>query len=190
MILYDAETKYLAKPKNPDEVEEGVTYAKSWGDKKGMGISCLVAYDYACDRWHVFADDNKDEFEALLARSEIYAGYNNHWFDDSLVAECWGDGKFPTDPEGNRSYDLLRTTLNASGRRFKLDEWAMANLGYGKSGHGADAPKLWQTGQIGKLINYNMDDVRILKGLMDKVLNTGMLIDPGTKKLVRIQRPQ
>lgn len=51
---------------------------------------------------------------------------------------------------------------------FKLEEVAKAELGYGKTGTGGDVTKMWLE-DLGKLIEYNLQDVKILVELDKKM---------------------
>ena len=85
------------------------------------------------------------------------------------------------------NYDLLRELWISAGLSptfegkehggFGLDATAKANFNLGKTGHGAIAPILWQRGEIGAVIDYCMEDVRLTVKLMDMVYQ-GWLVDP------------
>jgi hypothetical protein len=53
-----------------------------------------------------------------------------------------------------------------TGRYVSLDSLALATLGHGKSGSGADAPMLWRAGEYDKLLAYCEQDVRLLVELV------------------------
>lgn len=52
---------------------------------------------------------------------------------------------------------------------YKLDEVAKVELGIGKTGESAFAPELWKQGRLGELIDYNVNDVRLLVMLDEKL---------------------
>ena len=85
----------------------------------------------------------------------------------------------------------VRSALSAGPfeRDLNLDALAGMNLGMKKSGHGADAPINWQSGKYGEVIDYCLEDTRITKRLVDKVLRFGSLIDPRTNGKFHIRRP-
>ena len=74
-----------------------------------------------------------------------------------------------------KSVDLLKEVKNVLGRRLKLDNMAEATLGKKKSGSGLEAVKWWAEGQIEKVRDYCIDDVRITKELYDYAKKHGSL---------------
>ena len=61
------------------------------------------------------------------------------------------------------------------GRRLKLDTVAEATLGRNKSGHGLEAIEWWSKGEIDKLIQYCIEDVKITRELYDYAMANGKL---------------
>ena len=75
-----------------------------------------------------------------------------------------------------RSDDLLARIWQALGTRekgWRQEDVDQAMLGYGKSGHGADAPKFYQEWRWVDLCNYCLEDVRILRNLALAVDHAG-----------------
>ena len=72
---------------------------------------------------------------------------------------------------------------------FGLDATAARNLGTKKTGSGALAPVSWQRGQIGAVIDYCMEDVRLTRKLLDKILRGGKLLDPRGGGELKLRRP-
>lgn len=113
---------------------------------------------------------------------EVVVGYNSIGFDNPL---CAAHGI--TIPE-DKSYDLLVEIWKAAGLGpkfqypthigFTLDAVCTANLGLGKTGHGALAPVQWQRGQIGAVIDYCLNDVRITRQLLERIQKHGWIVDP------------
>jgi hypothetical protein len=84
------------------------------------------------------------------------------------------------------TYDLLCEVRAASGQPrqytprvtrggYSLDALAKANLEISKSGRGDLAPKLWQRGEYGAVIDYCLRDVMLTKRLFEKRTH---LVDP------------
>ena len=184
MIVYDLEivNAILNKKELP---RPGSKYCDGWGDHAGMGISVITAYDYDTDRYRVFLQDNLKEFEDLCS-GRLVIGFNSIHFDDKV---CSASGLNVT-----TVYDLRKeicAALNAGPfeRGLRLDEIARANLRTIKSGHGADAPHDWQAGKHGAVIDYCLEDTRITKRIVDKILRYGSLIDPRNGQRFHIRRP-
>jgi len=56
------------------------------------------------------------------------------------------------------------------GRRIGLDAIAKATIGIGKTGHGSQGLDWWKAGEIDKLRDYCIQDVKITKELYDYAL--------------------
>ena len=172
-------------------VEDGIEYCKGWRDFAGMDVSVIGVYDYVEDAYRVFCKDNFAEFEELIRRRKWMIGFNNARFDNSLLNENVTDM-----PEGN-VYDLLQEIWKADGlgpdfdRRthggYGLNATCEANFGLKKTGSGGLAPILWQKGRIGEVIDYCLNDIKLTKRLMDKVLAREPIVNPkrGGKLLLR-----
>ena len=180
IIVYDLEIVKAIPPKKVEDRETDVEYCGGWEDRAGMGISVCGVYDYLDDRYRVFCDDNKDEFIDLARRRKILVSWNGIGFDNPVIKAVWDVG-FPE----KMCYDLMREVKIACGypgdqimRGFRLDEWAAANLGGGKTGDGAMAPVDWQRGRYGTVIDYCLADVWLTKRLMDRALGCGILVQP------------
>ncbi|HUD01874.1 MAG TPA: ribonuclease H-like domain-containing protein, partial [Rhabdochlamydiaceae bacterium] len=74
-----------------------------------------------------------------------------------------------------KSVDLLAEIHKSLGRRIKLDNVAEATLGKNKSGHGLEAITWWKQGEIQKIIDYCIDDVKITKEVYDYALKNKSL---------------
>ena len=181
MLIYDVEIVAAIPPKETDEYLEGIEYCGGWEDKASMGVAVICAWDSLEDRYRVFCEDNFKEFEMLVKQSDPIVGFNSITHDDVV---CGHVGlKVHTD------YDLLQELWVAAGlgrkyehpthAGFGLDAVAIANLGTGKTMLSESAPVLWQRGEIGAVIDYCLEDVRLTKLLMDNVLDDqGRLVDP------------
>lgn len=147
-----------------------------------MGISVIGVYDYLTDRYRVFLEDNFQEFQKLVAERDCVIGFNSNAFDNLL---CEANGLWiPSE----KSYDLLVEVWRAAGLGpafsprthggFGLEACSYANFGTAKTGNGALAPIDWQQGRRGNVIDYCLNDVKLTKDLVDKVINAGYLVDP------------
>jgi hypothetical protein len=103
-------------------------------------------------------------------------------------------------PADEECYDLLRETWIACGLKptfeypshagFGLDAVCAANFGTRKSGTGAFAPVLWQRGQIGEVIDYCLNDVRLTKQLFDAVLQRKAIKNPKGGPDLQLRHPE
>ena len=189
IIIYDCEI-IKAIPKKNEEKILNIEYCQGWDDHKNMGVSVMCAYDYLYDSYHVYCEDNKEEFAKILAeRKPLCAGFNNIKFDNALLSSS--DWPFPSDSD---CYDLLREIWIAAGfgvefnfethTGYGLDIMCKTNFGTEKNGNGAMAPVLWQQGRIGEVINYCLNDIKLTKQLFDEVLAGNALKNPKGGDLV------
>lgn len=187
-LVYDLEIIRAIPDRNEARIE-GIEYCAGWGDHANMGISVLCAYDYAEQRYRVFCADNLKEFAALCASRYPLVGFNNLDFDNRVLAAAG------VMIEPDCCYDILGEIWRALGRRvrgYRLDDCAPAALGPSavKSGDGALAPVLWQQSNAGTVIDYCLNDVRLTKGLFDRVIEDGGITDPHTMGLLRLRQPE
>jgi hypothetical protein len=190
MIVYDCEIVRAIPDKKKDRLR-GIQYCKGWRDFAGMGVACVVAYDYDTDGFRVFCEDNLDAFQRMIHLVDVVVGYHNWNFDDPLM-EAHGV-KIPD----KKSYDLYKEIYKAHGFKLakrvggmKLDDVARANFpDRGKTGDGAMAPIHWQRGLIGRVIDYCMGDVLLTRDLLDLVIR-GELRSPKTGRILRVRPPK
>jgi DEAD/DEAH box helicase domain-containing protein len=106
----------------------------------------------------------------ILEDTDMLVGYNSDHFDIPLL-----DKYYPGDLTAIKSLDLMKEIQEVLGRRLRLDDVASATLGVKKSGHGLDAIRWWQSGDIDKIRKYCQKDVEITKRLFDHILEHGSI---------------
>ena len=74
------------------------------------------------------------------------------------------------------------------GKRVRLDQVAEATLGKKKSGHGLQAVTWWKQGEIEKIRQYCLDDVRITKEIYDFAIKNNYLkyAIVGEEKIIKL----
>ncbi len=126
-------------------------------------------------------------FYKLFILSDRLVGFNSVAFDDFL---CKANGMTAIKTD----FDLLREVRIASNQPpdfvrgvtkggYNLENLAQKNLGRGKTGRGELAPVLWLDGRKQEVINYCINDVKLLKQLYFRFIN-GLLRDPHSGKLL------
>lgn len=162
---------------------------KGWSNWEGLGISvigCIWANEETA-----FAFDNRDpnylvKFQKTVQQAEKIVGFNSRNFDDQLC-NWWGVNI-------NTTIDLLEEFRIMSGQPpkytrgvtkagYSLDAIVQENGLGAKTGHGADAPKLWQQGKYKEVIDYCLNDVLLTKRLY-LMWREGILKDPTTGALL------
>lgn len=186
-LVYDLEIKKAILSRN-QQAQFGIEYCKGWRDYAGMGISCLCAYDFEERRYRVFDDSNIMEFFYDYS-DYLKVSFNGVAFDNPVIAATWAGLSEQASLESlnKNSYDILASMWEGDGLSrtfggghggYKLDDTAFQNLNTRKSGNGADAPIWYQQGQLGKVIDYCLEDVRITARLFTLIVNGGELRSP------------
>ena len=90
------------------------------------------------------------------------------------------------------SIDLLESVRQSLGRRIRLDWIAEGTLGVKKSGDGLQSVAWWKQGEVEKVKQYCIDDVRITKDIFDYALKNEELLytDLGSTHTVPIDISQ
>ena len=150
---------------------------KAWNNSEGVDffkISDLeISYVGVIDETGKEMDFWEDDIEGLgklLRSTDWVVGYNSISFDLPVIANYLGE-----DINNVPQIDLMVAIYKKIGFRPKLDDVANATLGYGKSGKGSDAPKLWEEKRLQELRDYCMQDVRVTKNLYDFVVRNGFV---------------
>jgi hypothetical protein len=166
IITFDLEIK-----KGFDEVPKG--------DFSAMGISLGAAYLHWADQYKIYSEDNLEDFKNDFEEAELITGFNITGFDIPLIKAVGKRVGVEFDFPNEKIYDIFADVKFSLNNHFpkgwKLDNIAQATLPFGKNGDGAEAPKLWQTGQIAKLATYVLQDVKVEKTLFEFVLQNGFV---------------
>ena len=130
-----------------------------------LQISLIGCYFYETDTFETFLEEDLPKLWPRLERSDRVIGYNLFGFDYPCMQSYYtGDLlKIPT-------VDILVEIEKRIGFRVKLDDVAHATLGVGKSGHGLLAVEYWRKGEIDKLRDYCLQDVRVTRDVYEHAL--------------------
>lgn len=186
MLLYDLEIANPIPPQN-GVLTDGIKYAKGWDYHATMGIACVVVYEYAIDTWHIFGEYELPKLQEIINANDVYCGFNNIRFDNRVLRA------FDIKISDQKSYDICAEVQRILGyqKGCKLEDIAKANFArVAKNGDGAMAPIRWQQGYHTEVINYCMNDVRMTKMLLDRILRWGYIKNPlDPEKLLKMRRP-
>lgn len=130
-----------------------------------LQISLVGCYFYETDTFESFLEADLPKLWPRLERADRVIGYNLFGFDYPCMQSYYtGDLKrIPT-------VDIMLEIEKRIGHRVKLDDVAHATLGVGKSGHGLMAVEYWKKGEIDKLRDYCLQDVRVTRDVYDYAL--------------------
>ena len=111
---------------------------------------------------HELFEADLSQLFPLLEHTDVIIGYNLNNFDMPALKPYYsGDiSQFPT-------LDLMTKIKASAGHRVSLDAVAQETLGVKKIGHGLDAIRYYQNGELDKLAKYCMKDVEITRDLYD-----------------------
>lgn len=178
-LFYDLEIRNLIKP---DPRYPELKSCNGWKDFDGMGIACLgigfdvghcQAFEWPCSH--------------LLKGDYQFIGFNNHNFDDRLLAVNGVDLSNTVD-----LLELVRIAACGSpswedqpkGYCYSLNALALANGIPPKIGTGELAPILWQQRRCQEVLDYCANDVAILRQLYYRFQSTG-IVDPNTSEILK-----
>lgn len=176
VIILDAEIEKAIAKKGEDRID-GIEYCAGFHDFENMGVSVVCGYDYATERYRVFARENREDLARFIEDADTVITYNGDGFDRPLLRAAlqveWAEKK---------NFDLLDQLRQATGEEkpkgLSLANMAKANGIPDKSGAGALAPVRWQRGDRAGVIDYCLADVWITKQLIDRLHDNGLLRDP------------
>ena len=194
-LCYDLEIVKAIPGKEPIPTE--IECCEGWHDHAHMGISCLCAYDYVEDRYRVFMEDNLEDFFRLCSKRELLIGFNNIRFDNLVLNAHPFSLQMPIQDE--KCYDLLRevwvsaglgpTFVYPSHLGYSLDAVCRRNNLGTKTGDGAMAPILWQRGNLGRVIDYCLNDIVLTKRLFDLAAAGSQIISPKDGRQLQLKHP-
>lgn len=183
-IIYDCEIIKAIPGK--DAAIPGIDYCAGWRDFDNMGISVIGCYDLHEKKARVFCQDNFDEFQALLDRTDLIVDFNGTKFDKPLLK---ANG---IEFDDAKHWDILREIWRAEGNNPDIFDFD-THTGYGlqacceangigsKTGNGALAPIDWQQGRIGTVIDYCLQDINLTQQLLKIIMSHGWILNPKTE---------
>ncbi len=130
-----------------------------------LQVSVVGCYFYETDTFETFLEEDLPKMWPRLERSDRIIGYNLFGFDYPCLQTYYAGDimKLPT-------VDIMVEIERRIGFRVKLDVVAQATLGVGKSGHGLQAVEFWRKGEIKKLCDYCLQDVRVTRDVYEHAL--------------------
>ncbi len=136
-----------------------------------LDISIVAIHDSETDKYSSFLENELHLLWPILEHADMLIGFNSDHFDIPLLNKY-----YPGDLTKFKSLDILKEIHNSFGRRMKLDQIAEGTLGKNKIGHGVEAVDWWKKGDIDKIREYCIDDVRLTKEIYDYAMANNILL--------------
>ncbi len=140
-------------------------------DHSKLKISVVGVYFYETDEYLCYEEHELPKLWTRLEKSGRIIGYNTKGFDYPVMNNYYA-GDFMTFP----SLDILEEINKALGFRLKLDDVAAASVGHRKTGHGLQAVEWWKQGEIQKIKDYCLGDVKVTKEVYEFALKNGFIL--------------
>lgn len=133
-----------------------------------LHVSLVGVYFYETDTFESFLMEDLPKLWPRLELADRIIGYNIISFDFPCLQTLYRGtlAHLPT-------LDLLVEIEKRIGFRIKLDDVAQATLGVGKSGTGLMAVEYWKKGEIDKLREYCLQDVKVTRDVYEAAKKTG-----------------
>lgn len=144
------------------DIETKHTFQEVGFDHEKLQVSVAGLYDYENDEYRAYLESELPLFFNKLEHASFVIGFNSNKFDLPVLSPYY-IGKVDQFP----SLDILEEVEKYLGYRVALDDLARATLNIKKSGHGFLAIEYFRKGEIDKLKEYCLDDVRITKELYE-----------------------
>ena len=157
------------------DIETKNSFADVGGDAniEKLEVSVAGAYSYKEDRYFIFDENELSLLGDILKKAGLLIGFSSKRFDVPVLAKY-----FNFNLSSVPHFDILEEVEKSFGRRVGLDSLATANLNAGKTGHGLEAIELYKKGEMEKLKNYCLQDVKLTKEIFDLIKNQGYLWVP------------
>lgn len=167
ILVFDIET--IGNISSPNFIDE-------------MQVTVVGVYNYARDEYQNYFIEELSELEADLKQADLLVGFNNDHFDTPILNKY-----YPFDLFSIASFDILREFRANTGKRLGLDAIAGMTLGFYKSGTGANAMTLYQTGKLQELAEYCLNDVKLTKEIFEYCITKQYLIYPSKDGWLRLK---
>lgn len=160
-VILDVETK-----KTFDEV------GGYFPDRLGISfVGVCIRHGYTGPgEFQGFFENELEELFNLIERADVVIGFNVDQFDMQTMVPYY-QGQIEQIP----TLDIMLKIKDSVGHRIGLDAVAQETLGIGKTGDGLDAIRFYKSGQLDKLKEYCLNDVKVTRDIYDHGLKLGKI---------------
>ena len=154
------------------DIETSDVFNNEKRNPEDLTLSVVAVYSYPDDTYTAYTQEELPQLWEVMRNIDTLIGFNNNHFDTPLLNKY-----APMDLlKEYDSIDLLESVRQSLGRRIRLDWIAEGTLSINKSGDGLQAVEWWRQGEIEKVKQYCIDDVRITKDIFDYALKNEELL--------------
>ncbi len=153
------------------DIETTGTFADAGSSNPAdLDIAVVALHDSETNEYSYYLKEDFPKLWKILEHTDMLIGYNSDHFDIPLLNKY-----FPGELTHIKSLDILKEIYTSLGRRLKLDTVAEATLGESKSANGLQSIRWWKEGEIQKVCDYCVQDVKVTKRVYDFALKHGKL---------------
>lgn len=143
------------------ETQRLVQEVGGWDHIDKLGVSVACAYDSKEDKFLSFTENELSKL-VDLCEERLVVGYNIRGFDLPVLVP------YGLEIKNVDAFDIMYDLEALTRQRFlKLEHVARGTLGTGKSADGLKAVEWWKAGEIQKIIDYCMQDVRVTRDVFN-----------------------
>ena len=136
-----------------------------------LRVSVVGLYSFETQAFTTFTEWETPSLLPILESAELIIGFNIKRFDYAVL-----EPYFKRPLSHLRTLDILEEVTKVLGHRLSLDGLVSATLGRKKLGSGLDALKYFKAGQMDKLKEYCLEDVRLTRDLYEYGKQHGKLL--------------
>ena len=140
---------------------------------KKLDVSVVGVYSYSEDKYTALGEGEMEKLGEVLKRTELIITFAGERFDLPVLEKYFNFNLYSIS-----HFDILEEVEKNLGRRIGLGVLAEANIGAGKMGHGLEAIEMYKRGEIDKLKEYCLQDVKITKDIYELNKKQGYLWIP------------
>jgi DEAD/DEAH box helicase domain-containing protein len=140
-------------------------------DPADLTIAIVCIHDSETGEYSSYLENELPKLWPILERADLLIGYNSDHFDIPLLNKY-----YPGDLAKIKSLDIMVEVQKSLGRRLKLDTLAEGTLNDKKlGGKGGQSVVWWRNGEVEKVREYCIQDVKLTRDLFDYALKNGIL---------------
>lgn len=137
------------------ETKQAVQDIGGWDHINRLEISVACAYDSKTDKYIAYRENELKQL-IELCETRLVVGYNVRGFDLQVMTS------YGLNPKRIDVFDIMYDLENLTRQRYlKLEAVARGTIGSGKTADGLQAIQWWKEGEIQKIIDYCMQDVKV-----------------------------